>query len=285
MNNTLKLTAKPSLTQRLNGWETEIGGLRVLICRVDLGHDRPTQLAVFINTEDMGDTDHTRDPSSPAAADRAGGIPEMQVCLGDAVLYDCEPGTNGVDKARRDTVYVVRPDDASDDIAAFEREQDAEAYASVFPADEVGDVETVLVADATFAADMIRNREDSYAEDDREARPYVIADGGDDGVIERFRTPMEAEEFRDSLDPSDENVDRYYIDGPRYFVLTWDRPHPQIKIGEARAGAAAAVGLVGIVDWTNRDVIAFGSREGAQGVVDTLNTGERAQQHLSGEGV
>jgi hypothetical protein len=73
-------------------------GLRVLVTRIPLqSPEGASQLAVFINTEDMGDTDHARDPNVP---DTPGGIPEMEVALNDAVLYDVEPGSDGRDRAR-----------------------------------------------------------------------------------------------------------------------------------------------------------------------------------------
>lgn len=71
--------------------------LRVLITRVAASEDADaTQLSVFINTEDM-DVDHY------------GGTPEMQVCLNDASLYDCEPGTAGVDRVETVESLSRRP--------------------------------------------------------------------------------------------------------------------------------------------------------------------------------
>lgn len=55
-------------------------GLSVWITRIPLDEGR-TQLAVFINTEDMDENGEDHD----------NGIPLMQVLLNDATLYDKEP--------------------------------------------------------------------------------------------------------------------------------------------------------------------------------------------------
>lgn len=82
------LIHRPLIGQTFDGWEMIFGdGLRVLVTRVDINAsvvDDKTQLAVFINTEEMGERDHEPDP--------AGGLkPLMEVLLNDAVLYDEEP--------------------------------------------------------------------------------------------------------------------------------------------------------------------------------------------------
>jgi hypothetical protein len=65
-------------------------GLRITVARVELASSQETQLSVFINTEDL---DPASDPQFK------GGIPQMQICLNDATLYDCEPNTEGEDKS------------------------------------------------------------------------------------------------------------------------------------------------------------------------------------------
>lgn len=89
----------------LDGYEMEFPtGLRVLVTRVPLvggdglTHTEYSQLSVFINTEDMGDTDHFVQGGEDEFAQ--GMTPEMQVLLNDATLYDCEPGSGGKDRAQ-----------------------------------------------------------------------------------------------------------------------------------------------------------------------------------------
>jgi hypothetical protein len=53
-------------------------------------------------------------------------------------------------------VYCVRPDDPSEDLAAFVDERDAEAFAATY--DTVGDVERVTVSDRETAAALIASR-------------------------------------------------------------------------------------------------------------------------------
>lgn len=61
----------------------------------------------------------------------------------------------------------------------------------------------------------IRKREDQEAQADREARPYVIGEVANPGVIERFPTHAEAVAWMEAyLDSKDVENGRYYIDGP-----------------------------------------------------------------------
>lgn len=55
-------------------------------------------------------------------------------------------------------VFVVRPNDPMEDVAAFEREEDAEAFAATY--EHVGPVERVTICDAELAAELIAARND-----------------------------------------------------------------------------------------------------------------------------
>lgn len=79
-------------------------GLRVYICRVpmdDFVQGAPTQLSVFVNTEDMGTKDHAvvHNDTNPKYPHQ---FPEMQILLNDATLYDCAPGANGIDRIEQE---------------------------------------------------------------------------------------------------------------------------------------------------------------------------------------
>lgn len=61
-------------------------------------------------------------------------------------------------------VYVVRPHDMTEDVAAFVREEDAESFAATY--DNVGDVESVTICGPKLAAEMIASRDDDEDEQD-----------------------------------------------------------------------------------------------------------------------
>lgn len=78
---------------------------------------------------------------------------------------------NAVDVPRRRhaEVYVVRPDDPSEDVAVFEHPADADAFHATY--DHVGDVERATVCDRALAAQMIADRQaDEIADADAKAR-------------------------------------------------------------------------------------------------------------------
>jgi hypothetical protein len=57
--------------------------------------------------------------------------------------------------------------------------------------------------------------EDRLAQIDREARPYVVGEVANPGVIERFVTATEASRFiEDNFLSADIDAGCYYIDGP-----------------------------------------------------------------------
>jgi hypothetical protein len=111
-------------------------------------------------------------------------------------------------------VFVVAP--AGDyEPAVFADEQRAEEYASTFDADAFAMVTKLLVCRGEVARKMIAERDDEEAEADREARPYVVGEVSDPGVIERFATADEASQYiADTFPASDVESGRYYIDGP-----------------------------------------------------------------------
>lgn len=68
-------------------------------------------------------------------------------------------------------VYVVRPFDAMQDVAAFADEDDAVRFHDTFDAGDVGDIERVTVCDAAIAAEMVAQRE--AADEDDEGTPLI----------------------------------------------------------------------------------------------------------------
>lgn len=135
-------------------------GLDVFITEVILGPHAPDQPSVFINTEEM----------SGGGLD--GGMPEIQVCLNDATLYDREPGG----ELSYQTIYVVASE-LSDPPAVFASRIKAEQFAETY--DPPRNVDALLVCEAELADQMIAERAEE-TEDDYDGRP-------DDPDNERMR--------------------------------------------------------------------------------------------------
>lgn len=96
-----------------------------------------------------------------------GGEPASDAYLAAAPLDPAPP--RGVR-----VVYVVRPFDAMQDVAAFADEDDALRFHDTFDAGDVGDIERVTVCDAAIAAEMVAQRE-AADEDDDEGTPLIYA--------------------------------------------------------------------------------------------------------------
>lgn len=123
------------------------------------GQDGPIVAQFFPTTLSyMTDADnHAASLNHTWAEDRCG-MPIIMVDLNGSSLYDDE-GRGDTVRAAGSEIYVVRPDDPSEDTAAFADEADAEAFAATFV--NVGDVERVLICDGNLANKMIRERTES----------------------------------------------------------------------------------------------------------------------------
>lgn len=131
---------------------------------------------VTVNTEEL----------DPAHLYGETGTPAIAVHLNDNTLYDDEGQGN---RQRSDTclpddlsVYVVRPDDPSEDVAVFMREEDAEAFAATYDdSSPAGDIERCVVADPGTARKMVDQRIEELDPDDengltRPAGSYNVGD-------------------------------------------------------------------------------------------------------------
>lgn len=82
---------------------------------------------------------------------------------------------------RLQIIHVIRPGDMSEDVAAFVREEDAEAYRDTFDARNVGDVERVTICGPELAAEMIASRADepycAWCSDGEDRAPYCGGPG------------------------------------------------------------------------------------------------------------
>jgi hypothetical protein len=94
---------------------------------------------------------------SPAAINRTTGRGDWEVYLAAAKSSLALAASDEIPERPRPEVYVVRPDDASEDVAVFAREEDAEAFRATF--EHVGDVEHAIICDPELAARMIADRE------------------------------------------------------------------------------------------------------------------------------
>lgn len=93
-------------------------------------------------------------------------------------------------------IYVVRPEDPAEDIAAFVNEEDADAFAATF--ENVGDVERVTICDRDLAAKLIAERL-TYTIDGDDEHGYNIIEDGELMQDERYTTCKAAQARADEL--------------------------------------------------------------------------------------